>query len=371
MWDDEDKKAKPAYRQQIVEHVKKSVTHTVFDTKWVPLSSRLVTCGNYPRNTGCLCVYQLKSGELEKVQEVEKYVAHTAPHAAHPHTHHRSVPFKCMTFNHCPPETRTLATGNFQGALQVWDLERPDTAVYDNPNAHTVWGHPPALFPLSFPPPPSYTRPHSLPQTIINGVDGACFTGPPELVTGSREGSVKVWDIRQRDKPVAALSPARPEAARDCWSVAFGNSYNATERLIAAGYDNGDVKLFDLRMMKMRYEFNTTNGVCHLAFDRPDIEANKLIVSSLEGRIRIYNLRTLHPTLGYAYVEQRVGAGTIWSTKPLPQNREVFMTCGAGELALCKYQNPPQQSIKDAEGREKGVAGSVDEVNKVCTRRRL
>eukprot|EP00754_Rhynchopus_humris_P036427 Rhum_TRINITY_DN18561_c0_g1::Rhum_TRINITY_DN18561_c0_g1_i1::g.167624::m.167624 len=320
MWDDEDKKAKPAYRQQIVEHVKKSVTHTVFDTKWVPLSSRLVTCGNYPRNTGCLCVYQLKSGELEKVQEVEK-----------------SVPFKCMTFNHCPPETRTLATGNFQGALQVWDLERPDTAVYDNPNAHT---------------------------TIINGVDGACFTGPPELVTGSREGSVKVWDIRQRDKPVAALSPARPEAARDCWSVAFGNSYNATERLIAAGYDNGDVKLFDLRMMKMRYEFNTTNGVCHLAFDRPDIEANKLIVSSLEGRIRIYNLRTLHPTLGYAYVEQRVGAGTIWSSKPLPQNREVFMTCGAGELALCKYQNPPQQSIKDAEGREKGVAGSVDEVNK-------
>lgn len=35
---------------------------------------------------------------------------------------------------------------------------------------------------------------------------------------------------------------------RDCWSVAFGNSYNDEERCVLAGYDNGDVKLFDLRM---------------------------------------------------------------------------------------------------------------------------
>ena len=71
IWDDE--KPKKEYRQQIVEHAKKPVTHTVFDTKWVPLSSRLVTCGNYPKNTGCICIYNLKGGELEKVQEIEKY----------------------------------------------------------------------------------------------------------------------------------------------------------------------------------------------------------------------------------------------------------------------------------------------------------
>jgi hypothetical protein len=35
---------------------------------------------------------------------------------------------------------------------------------------------------------------------------------------------------------------------RDCWSVAFGNSFNDEERCVLAGYDNGDVKLFDLRM---------------------------------------------------------------------------------------------------------------------------
>jgi hypothetical protein len=29
--------------------------------------------------------------------------------------------------------------------------------------------------------------------------------------------------------------------------IRFGNSYNDDERCIAAGYDNGDLKIFDLR----------------------------------------------------------------------------------------------------------------------------
>lgn len=33
----------------------------------------------------------------------------------------------------------------------------------------------------------------------------------------------------------------------DCWAVAFGNSFNNDERNIACGYDNGDLKIFDLR----------------------------------------------------------------------------------------------------------------------------
>lgn len=38
---------------------------------------------------------------------------------------------------------------------------------------------------------------------------------------------------------------------RDCWCVAFGNSFSDEERCVLAGYDNGDVKLFDLRMNKV------------------------------------------------------------------------------------------------------------------------
>lgn len=83
-----------------------------------------------------------------------------------------------------------------------------------------------------------------------------------------------------------------------------GNSYNDAERCIAAGYDNGDVKLFDLRWAlvccvvlfaflrssvlnmglvslvcrtnTMRWETNVGNGVVGLEFDRKDIEMNKV-----------------------------------------------------------------------------------------------
>lgn len=35
-------------------------------------------------------------------------------------------------------------------------------------------------------------------------------------------GSVKVWDPRQKEKPVANMAPAEGEEGRDCWCVAFG-----------------------------------------------------------------------------------------------------------------------------------------------------
>jgi len=43
------------------------------------------------------------------------------------------------------------------------------------------------------------------------------------------------------------LEPLEKETPPDAWCVSFGNSYNNDERVIACGYDNGDLKLFDLR----------------------------------------------------------------------------------------------------------------------------
>ena len=51
------------------------------------------------------------------------------------------------------------------------------------------------------------------------------LTGAPELVTGSRDGLVKVWDPRQKGDPVATMEPGEGEAKRDCWAVAFGNCH--------------------------------------------------------------------------------------------------------------------------------------------------
>lgn len=69
------------------------------------------------------------------------------------------------------------------------------------------------------------------------------------------EQAVRVWDVRQA-QPVASLVPNAASQARDCWTVAFGGSYNDDERCVCAGYDNGDIKLLDLRVNKVRWETN-------------------------------------------------------------------------------------------------------------------
>ena len=122
--------------------------------------------------------------------------------------------------------------------------------------------------------------------SIMNSIDGCGGGshsnggyGAAEIVTGGRDGCVRLWDIRVPE-PILALEPntastqtisqinknanAPLPTPRDCWTVAFGNSYNDEERCIVAGYDNGDVKLFDLRTNTMRYETNIGNGVTGL-----------------------------------------------------------------------------------------------------------
>ena len=46
---------------------------------------------------------------------------------------------------------------------------------------------------------------------------------------GGKDGCVRVWDPRQKGVPVAEITPEdnQKENTRDCWTVAFGNSYNA------------------------------------------------------------------------------------------------------------------------------------------------
>ncbi|KAI5705884.1 hypothetical protein M8J75_002677 [Diaphorina citri] len=84
-------------------------------------------------------------------------------------------------------------------------------------------------------------------KEVINCIDGVAGRsegcGAPELVTGGKDGSVKVWDPRQKDRPVALIETAEGEKKRECWAVSFGNSYNAEERMVVAGYDNGDLKI--------------------------------------------------------------------------------------------------------------------------------
>ncbi|KAJ3300706.1 WD repeat-containing protein 92 [Borealophlyctis nickersoniae] len=88
----------------------------------------------------------------------------------------------------------------------------------------------------------------------------------------------------------------------------IGNSYNDEERVVCAGYENGDVKMFDLRAMSLLWETNVKNGVCSIEFDRKDIKMNKMVVTSLESAFQAYDLRTRHPETGFASTTHKVGS---------------------------------------------------------------
>ena len=234
---------------QIIPHLEASVEFTLFDCSWVPSSTRFVVLGSKLNGDGLLQVYSMESKELKKITQV------TRPKA-----------LKCGTFGAASLEDRHLATGDFSGNLTVTDLEVPDKPVFS-------------------------VRAH---EDLINAIDGVgglgVGRGAPEIATASRDGSVKVWDIRVKDRPVACMQPTSGEAKRDAWAVAFGHCASESERMLVGGYDNGDVKMFDLKTMSVHWETQVPTGVCSLQFDRSDIEMNKLVASGLEGRFHMWDL---------------------------------------------------------------------------------
>jgi hypothetical protein len=45
------------------------------------------------------------------------------------------------------------------------------------------------------------------------------------------------------------------------YNTISGHAFNQSDRCVCAGYDNGDIKMFDLRNMALQWETNIKNGV--------------------------------------------------------------------------------------------------------------
>jgi WD repeat-containing protein 92 len=65
---------------------------------------------------------------------------------------------------------------------------------------------------------------------------------------------------------------------------------------------------------------------------------NKLLVTTLESKIHVFDVRTQNDDHGgFAYCTEKAHDSTVWIGRHLPQNREVFMTCGgSGSMYLWK-----------------------------------
>ncbi|XP_050316372.1 dynein axonemal assembly factor 10 [Anthonomus grandis grandis] len=309
-------------KPQIICHNEKSLDYAIHDVKWIPCSAKFVSVGGKSNGAGIVEIFTLSGDGMQKIDEFCK-----------------KDHFKCCTFDASSLRNRHLATGDFSGRLQVWDLEDTISPVYKT-TAHTA---------------------------VINSIDGvagqSANCGAPEIVTGSRDGCVMVWDVRQKEIPVAKFTPLEGQSGRDCWCVAFGDSYNNTERVIAAGYDNGDIKLFDLKTMSVRWTKCLKNGVVNLQFDRKDIPMNKLVATTLESKFFCFDVRTQHPKKGFAYLCEKAHASTVWQVRHLPQNREIFMTTGgSGSLCLWKYNYPAKRVENDSEGIPYGIIGNIQQL---------
>lgn len=304
-------------RQYFSEFARLDVRFTPHDSRWVPKSARFVVLGETAKSTGVLSAFKLSGSGVRKLVEIE-----------------RQSGFKCCTFgSHTLPE-RLLVAGTLNGELESWDLEQPSTPL-------------------------TVVRAH---ESTVNAVDGAGGgvhgVGPLEIVTGGRDGTVKVWDSRQENS-VATFRPR--SASCECWSVAFGNAFDESERCVLAGYENGDIKMYDLRHGTIRFETNVANGVCDVEFDRKDISMNKFIAACLESQFVIFDARTQHNTEGFASTTQKTKISTtLWGVRHLPQDRELFTALlGDGSVELYRYEYPSKRVSTHADGSPRGLGGKA------------
>ena len=79
---------------------------------------------------------------------------------------------------------------------------------------------------------------------LVNCIAGEAGEDGGRLVTGGRDGLVRVWDHRCFTRPATTIEG---EPARDCWSVSLAGD------TVKAGYSNGDIRHFDLRAGAVRF----------------------------------------------------------------------------------------------------------------------
>ena len=269
----------------------KSLNYIPFDIHWLPYSTKLVSIGESFDSKGIIQIYNLNQGKLSIESE---YI--------------QNYPSKCCTFGISSFSSRDLALGDFDGNLSVIDLERGEFN-YEIKKAH---------------------------KGIIQSIDGLGIKnnqGPPEIVTGGKDGLVKLWDLRS-DKPCILLEPKDiKKNFPECWTVRFCDC--GFNKKVGIGYDNGDIKIYDLRMDKIFFGENLKKGVCNIEFDKKNIPINKMIVTTLDSKFYLYDFTNYFQNQKKLYDEVNT---TIWGAKFLPQKRDMFVSLGGdGNLNLYKY----------------------------------
>ncbi|KAI8646275.1 WD40-repeat-containing domain protein [Parasitella parasitica] len=253
--------------------VDRELSFTPYDIKWIPHSSRACVVGATNHGTGKMAVYNLIGKQVELTAETETNSA-----------------VRCAAIT---GQARNLATGDFDGQLQIWDAQRFDIPL------------------MSF-------KAH---ESIINSIDSYNQPKEPqELVTASRDGTVKVWDVRQQEKAVLTI---KSKESKDIWAVAYGQLEG--EKVIAVGYEDGDIKLFHVNGSQYLWETHVKDGICSVEFNN-----GKILASTLSSAYLI------DVATGKISEIQSPSKTTLWSIRHIPQQSDYFSVAG-GDGNLSTY----------------------------------
>mmetsp|Transcript_19023 Transcript_19023/g.24840 ORF Transcript_19023/g.24840 Transcript_19023/m.24840 type:complete len:346 (+) Transcript_19023:53-1090(+) len=289
--------------QELVEQISFSTEYLPYQSLWTPKDC-VCALGKTAKGSGILQILQLKAGELQAIAEVST-----------------DAGLRCGALSELSIDDCNVTVGDLKGSLFSYNLARLDLPSW------SVNGH----------------------EDVVNSIDSVggfnSGFGPAELVSGSRDGTVKVWDTRI-DQAVLCLETKSPSelslGSFDCWSVAFGNSFSDKERCIAAGFDNGDVKVFDLRKNSVLWEFNCERaGISGLEFKKKTEEMDILVATSCVSDVILCDLKEVPSENETKIVTLPHESMMTWSSHHLPQDPEYVVVTGVdGKLNLLTYDSP-------------------------------